>query len=300
MFVIRPPVALESSVFAHGLPTPVNVETAREMEMAVHEGGATARITGFLAGEPVAGLDQRAVSRFGSEPAIAKAGLADLPVVLARGLDAATTVATASWIAHRLGIKVVTTGGIGGVHMGIHGASSPDVSGDLEALATLPVTVICSGPKAVLDLVATRERLESAGVTVVGYRTDTMPAFWFADSGLAVDVRCDSPAEVATIVRARDGLGTGRAILVCVPVPDEAAVLPAEVSGDVEEAIRAADAAGLQAGFVTPFLLSKVSDAAGGALLRANVALLRNNAYTAALVACALLESDHSQVGTTG
>ncbi len=258
------------------------------MVAEIADAGALPRVTGFLAGEPVAGLDERALVRFGAEPAVAKARLADLPVVLARGLDAATTVATASWIAHRAGIAVVATGGIGGVHRRPSGGASPDVSGDLEALATLPVTVVSSGPKAVLDLEATRERLESSGVTVVGFGTDTMPAFWFSDSGLPVDVRCDSPSEVASLVRARDGLETGRAILVCVPVPEEAAVSRERVGDAIREAVREAELAGLRAGGVTPFLLARLRDVAGGALLRANTALLRNNARVAGQIARAL------------
>lgn len=258
------------------------------MEAAVLEAGAVPRVTGFLAGEPVAGLDERAVVRFGGEPAVAKARLSDLPVVVARGLDAATTVATASWIARRAGIAVVATGGIGGVHRGPAGGPSSDVSGDLEALATIPVTVVSSGPKAVLDLEATRERLESAGITVVGYGTDSMPAFWFVDSGLPVDVRCDSPSEVAALVRARDGLGTGRAVLVCVPVPEEAAVSGDAVGRSIQEAVLESDRSGLQGGAVTPFLLDRLSDAAGGALLRANTVLLQNNARIAGLIARAI------------
>ena len=260
------------------------------MQESVRGAGAQPLVTGFLAGEPVAGLDDRTIERFGSDPPVAKAGLADLPVVLARGLDAATTVATTAWIALRKGIRVVATGGIGGVHRTADGLPSADVSGDLEALASTPVTVVCSGPKAVLDLTATRERLESSGVTVVGYGTDTLPAFWFADSGLPVDVRCDTPAEVAALARARDGLGTGRALLVCVPVPPDAALDRDGAEEAIRDALHEAEQASLSAGAVTPFLLSRLADVRGGALLRANVELLRNNARVAGLVAAALAE----------
>lgn len=284
----RPVVALESSVIAQGLPHPRNLEAARLMAAAVETGGARPLVTGFVAGEPVAGLDADTIERFAADSGVIKAGLAQLPAVLAGGLDAATTVATAAWMADRMRIPVVATGGIGGVHRRAGDGPSSDVSGDLHALATLPVTVVCSGPKAILDLKATRERLESTGVTVVGFRTDRMPAFWFADSGLPVDVRCDTALEVARIIRARDGLGLGRAVLVCVPVPERSAVDRRVVENALVSAIEEAEDAGLQSGRVTPFLLARLQDVAGGALLDANLALLERNAGLAAHIAVAL------------
>ena len=182
-------VALESTVIAHGLPYPQNYETALRLEAIVREEGAQPLTCGFIRGQPVAGLAAEQIAHFARGEGVIKASLRDIAIVHARGIDAATTVATTMWVAHRFGVQVFATGGLGGVHRG----QDYDESADLTALATIPVLVVCAGAKAILDLPRTRERLETLGVPVIGYGCDEMPAFYTRSSGLPVDARCDSP-----------------------------------------------------------------------------------------------------------
>lgn len=281
-------VALESSVIAQGLPRPHNLALARTVEAAIRDEGAEPRTTAILKGRPVAGVDDETLVRLSATDGLAKANLANLAAILATRRTAATTVATTAWIAHRAGIRVMATGGIGGVHRTVGEEPSHDVSSDLTALASIPVTVVSSGPKTLLDLPATRERLETAGVTVVGWRTDRMPGFWVADSGLPVDVRCDSATQVADIVGARDRHGLPAAVLVCVPVPESHAVEPGTIEPAIREAMLAARERGVAAGAVTPFVLAWLRETVGDRLLNANLALLERNARVAARVALAL------------
>ena len=218
-----PLVALESTVIAHGLPYPQNVETALHLEAVVRRHGAEPRTLGLIEGRPVAGLTEAQIRRLATGDAVRKISLRDLPIAVARRLDGATTVAATLWIAEQHGIGVFATGGIGGVHRALHGVSY-DVSTDLEMLGRTGCVVVCAGAKAILDLPATREVLETKGVTVVGYGADTLPAFYTRSSGLPVDVRCDTPEEVADLVRARRELRLPGATLVTVPVPEEAAL----------------------------------------------------------------------------
>jgi pseudouridine-5'-phosphate glycosidase len=279
-----PTVALESTVIAHGLPYPRNYETALHLEEVIRQAGATPRTCGFWQGEPVAGLTPEQIAFFARGEDVIKASLRDIAIVAARRLHAATTVATTMWVAHRHGIQVFATGGLGGVHRG----EDYDESADLTALATIPVLVVCAGAKAILDLPRTRERLETLGVPVIGYGTDEMPAFYTRSSGLPVDARCDSPEEVAAIWRAHRRLGLTTGMLVTAPVPQEAALDEAVAREAIEEALAAAEAAEVRGKEVTPFLLAYIAEHTGEAALRANLALLENNARLAAAIARAL------------
>ncbi|GAB6062589.1 pseudouridine-5'-phosphate glycosidase [Deferrisoma palaeochoriense] len=273
----RPVVALETAVVTHGLPRPVNLEAYEEMGAAVRAAGAAPAPVGVVEGRVRVGLAPEEIRRLAEGPA-EKAGLADLPALAARGASAGTTVAATLWAAHRAGIRVFATGGIGGVHRGWN--RLPDVSGDLPALARFPLCVVCSGAKVVLDLAATREALETAGVPVVGYRTDRFPAFVCADAGFPVRYRAEGPGEVARVVQCRDGLGLSTAVLVVNPPPAGHA-MPREVV----EGVLADAGGGEGGGEVTPHLLSGLAEATEGATLAANRALLVANAGLAAEIA---------------
>lgn len=279
-----PSVALESTVFVHGLPHPLGLETALEMEAIVRRHGAEPRTIGIIGGRAVVGLSGPEMEHLATSAGVRKASTRDLPVVRGLGRDAATTVAGTVTIAYQEGIEVVCTGGIGGIHRG----DPWDASNDLTVLGSTPATVVCSGAKTVLDLRATRERLETLGVTVIGYQTDEFPGFYTRTTGLPVDVRCDEPQEVAEIVNARRALGLERTSLVCVPAPKETEVDPDLLEDVITSAIDRAGRAGITGADVTPFLLEAVAEATGGASLRANTALLRNNASVAARIAVAV------------
>lgn len=284
----KPIVALESTVIAHGLPHPQNLETARRLEQIVHEGGAVPATIAILAGKLCVGLSDEQVRFIAENEEIRKISIRDLPIATAQKWHGATTVASTSWIAQRAGIIVFATGGIGGVHRG----SLPDVSGDLPALASTPIIVVCSGAKIVLDLAATREWLETYGVTVVGYGCDEMPAFYSRRSGLPVDVQADSPREVAELFRAQRALGIESALLVTVPVPDEFEVPAPELEAALSEAVHKAEQERVAGRELTPFLLSRMSQASAGKTLRANIALLENNARVAAEISQSLNRYD--------
>jgi pseudouridylate synthase len=277
----RPVVALESTVIAHGLPRPQNLETARRLESIIRDAEATPATIAILNGKICVGLNQDQLRHIGENDDIKKISIRDLPVAVAQEWNGATTVAATLRIAHRVGIRVFATGGIGGVHRG----SLPDVSADLLELARTPIIVVCSGAKIVLDLAATREWLETYGVTIVGYQCDEMPAFYSRRSGLKVDATVDSPEAVAELARAQRLLGIESALLVAVPVPAEAEV-PAEVlDGVLKDAIQEADRRGITGGELTPFLLSRMAEKSKGITLRANIALLENNARVATQIA---------------
>src|SRR6266850_1769120 len=233
----QPIVALESTVIAHGIPSPQNLHTAHRLEQIVQETGAVPATIAILAGRLCVGLAEDRIRFIAEEKDVKKLSIRDLPIAIAQKWNGATTVASTSWIAQRAGIKVFATGGIGGVHHG----SLPDVSGDLPALASTPIIVVCSGAKIVLDLAATREWLETYGVTVVGYQCDELPAFYSRRSGLPVDVRADSPAEVAQIFRAQEALGIERALLVTVPVPEEFEIPAADLKRTLNAALHEAE-----------------------------------------------------------
>jgi pseudouridine-5'-phosphate glycosidase len=287
-----PQVALESTVIAHGLPYPHNLALAQEMEAIIRQRGAEPRTIGILGGELRAGLTAAQLQHMATAPDVRKVSRRDLPIVVARKLDGATTVATTMWVAHHFGIEVFATGGIGGVHRGEGSGVSADISADLQELAQTPVIVVCAGAKAILDLPATLEYLETFGVTVVGYGSEEFPAFYSRSSGLPVDVRCDSPEEVAQIWRAKRALGLPGGLLVTVPVPEADEVPAATIEPLIEQAVAEAAERRIRSAQVTPFLLTRLAELSGEASLRANLALLKNNASVAAEIAVALARLD--------
>ena len=277
----RPVVALESTVIAHGLPRPQNLQTAQRIEQIVHDAGATPATIAIIDGRLCVGLDQDQLKQIAESDDIKKISTRDLAVAVVNKWNGATTVASTIWIAHRAGIRVLATGGIGGVHRG----SLPDVSADLPELERTPIVVVCSGAKIVLDLPATREWLETHGITVVGYGCDEMPAFYSRHSGLTVDTRVDSPDEVAQLVKAQRALGITSALLVTVPVPADAEVPADPLETLLNEALVTAERKQIAGRELTPFLLSHMSQQSEGTTLQANIALLENNARVAAEIA---------------
>lgn len=280
----RPIVALESTVIAHGLPFPKNIETARACEAAVRESGAVPATIAVFDGEFHVGLSAEQIERLASEKDVRKISRRDLPVAVGKRLTCATTVATTTFIAHRAGIRVFATGGIGGVHRGY----AADISADLPELAQTPITVVCSGAKAILDLSATREWLETHGVSVLGWQCDTLPAFYSRESGLEIDERVDAAEQAAAVIRARDELGLDQAVLVTVPVPSEVEIPHSEIESMLADALERARREQVSGKATTPFLLSEMSKMSDGRTLAANTALLENNARVAASIAVAL------------
>jgi pseudouridine-5'-phosphate glycosidase len=286
-----PRVALESTLVAHGLPYPDNLEVGRALEAAVRDAGATPATIAVIDGEARVGLtgdELERIARGGRD--IAKAGVADLAAVMARGGTAATTVSATSALAHRAGIRVFATGGIGGVHPATGGDRSWDVSSDLATLARTPIAVVSAGAKAVLDLPATMEALESLGVLVVGYQTDELPAFYTRESGIGLEHRADDPAALARILHQRfDVLGLG-GVLIANPIPADAALDPREINAVIDAARADAEAAGVRGKAVTPQLLARIAEATGGRAVAANRALALANARLAAELAVCYAE----------
>jgi pseudouridylate synthase len=282
----RPVIALESTVIAHGLPYPQNIETAYKLERIVRENGATPATIGVFDGEITVGLNDAQIESLATSANVQKVSIRDLPIAVASKLNGATTVASTTYIAGLAGIRVFATGGIGGVHRG----SANDVSADLPVLAQTPILVVCSGAKVVLDLPATREWLETQGITVLGWQCDEMPAFYSATSGLAVDRRVETDRDVAAIVKASGELGMKQAILLTVPVPESAAIPSDEVDLMLKKALESAKTLGVKGKEITPFLLSEMSMISEGKTLVANIALLENNVRVAVEM-CKRIES---------
>jgi pseudouridylate synthase len=281
----QPVVALESTLISHGLPRPRNLDVAHELEAAVREGGATPATIAVVAGEARVGLDADALEAIAGGD-VAKCGVRDLAVVAARGGDGATTVASTAWLAARAGISVFATGGLGGVHREAH--ETRDESADLETLGRVGIAVVCSGVKSILDVGATLERLETLGVTVLGYGTDRFPGFYLHESGFPAPWRVDTPAEVAAVLAARRHLGTDdRAVVVANPLPVEEQLDPATHDRVLDAGLAAAADAGIGGKEVTPFLLDFFHRETGGASLDANVRLVVRNARLAAEIAAA-------------
>jgi pseudouridine-5'-phosphate glycosidase len=280
----RPVVALESTVISHGLPYPSNLEIAQELEAVIRAEGATPATIAVLGGQVHVGLEPAHLERLAQGRDVRKVSRRDLPLVVGLGLDGATTVSATMFVAHAAGIELFATGGIGGVHRG----HPFDVSADLTELGRTPVTVVCAGAKAILDLALTREVLETQGVPVIGYGGESMAAFYSRSSGLPADVRVDTPQEVARIIRARRELGLRSALLVTVPVPAEDEIPPAEMEDAIAQATREADAQGITGAALTPYVLARLAELTQGRSVRTNVSLLRNNARVAACIAVAL------------
>jgi len=279
----RPVVALESTVISHGLPYPQNIETAYKLETIIRDAGATPATIAVFDGEVNVGLGDEHFERLVAKD-VKKISRRDLPITIGHKLTGATTVATTTFLAHKAGIKVFSTGGIGGVHRG----DRTDVSADLPELARTPIIVVCSGAKIVLDLPATREWLETFGVTVLGWKTDDFPAFYSRSSGLTVDARVESGKEVSKIAEMRNDLEMTNTILVTNPVPEAAELKIADVEAMLFEALKSAKEQGIKGKEVTPFLLSQLSQRSQGATLKANIALLENNARVASEIAISL------------
>jgi len=279
-------IALESTIIAHGMPRPKNVQTALAAQAVAEELGVVAATVGVISGRLRVGLTPEQIAHLGTAPGVWKASRRDLPWVLARGLDAATTVSGTMLAARLAGIAVFATGGIGGVHRGA--AESFDVSADLHELARTPVLVVSAGAKAILDLMKTLELLETLGVPVVGYRTGEFPAFYSADSGLALEMRAETPEELAGLFRAQRRLGLEQGMLVANPIPREAEIPRAVMEGYIVRAQEALVSEGIGGKRVTPYLLGKVLEYSGGRSLEANVTLLLNNVRLACAVATAL------------
>jgi len=278
----RPVVALESTVIAHGLPRPLNLETARALEKIVRDAGAIPAMVAIADGQAIVGANAALLERLATEDGVAKVSTRDLAPLLAdRSRLGATTVAATVEIAARAGIEVFATGGIGGVHRDAD--RTFDVSADLAAIARHPVCVVCAGAKFVLDLPKTLEQLETLGVPVVGFGTDDFPAFYVRSSGLRLAQRADDATTAARIARAQLDRGCG--IVVAVAIPEADALDAAEVEAEVERAIAEAARQGVKGAAVTPFLLRALGERGEGRTLAANVALLRNNAAVAAAIA---------------
>ncbi|MBX5456097.1 MAG: pseudouridine-5'-phosphate glycosidase [Thermogemmatispora sp.] len=278
----RPLVALESTVIAHGLPYPTNIETALAMEEAVREEGAVPATIAIRAGRIMVGLDRAALEELATAQDVLKVSRRDLAFALASRRLGATTVAGTMLCAHLAGIRFFATGGIGGVHRG--GESTLDISADLMELSRTPVLVVCAGAKAILDLPRTLEYLETQGVPVLGWQTDEFPAFYTPRSGLRLQQRVDDEVQAATIARTHWECGLA-GLLVCSPVPVEAALPAEQVEAAIAAALARAEAQGISGAALTPFLLRRVAETTGGASLRANCALLVNNARVAARIA---------------
>jgi pseudouridine-5'-phosphate glycosidase len=282
----KPIVALESTLITHGFPQPQNLTVAQAMEEAVRENGAVPATIAILQGRITVGLSAEQLTYLAGIHTARKCSGRDLPLVIAQQGNGATTVAATMLIAHRAGIQVFATGGVGGVHR----RANFDISSDLRELGRTPITVVCAGMKAFLDLPASLEYLETQSVAVLGYQVDEFPAFYSRKSGLSVDLRVNTPAEAAEIIRVRNALQLSSAVLLSVPVP-QADEWPAELAQKaIEQALVEAEAKNIKGKDITPFMLTKIATLSAGQSIQANIALLINNAEVAAQVAVALNE----------
>ncbi len=282
----RPVVALESTIISHGMPYPKNVETALLVEQTIRDNGAVPATIAIIGGRLKAGLSREEIEYLGKTGrGVVKASRRDLPAIVARGIDGATTVATTMIIANMAGIKIFATGGIGGVHRGAE--TTMDISADLEELAQTPVMVVCAGAKSILDLGLTLEYLETKGVPVIGFGTEELPAFYTRQSGFGVDYRVDCSCELAKMFKAQHELGYKGGMLVTNPIPEEYAMDKAVIDNAIETALRESVEQGIKGKETTPFLLAKVVELTGGNSLESNIQLVLNNARLAAQTAVA-------------
>ena len=285
----KPVVALESTIISHGMPYPQNVETALNVEKIIRENGAVPATIAIIGGRLKAGLSKEEIEHLGKAgTAVTKASRRDLPVLCAKGMDGATTVATTMIIAAMAGISVFATGGVGGVHRGAE--VTMDISADLEELGRTNVMVVCAGAKSILDLGLTLEYLETKGVPVIGYGTSELPAFYTRKSGFGVDYRLDTPEELAAAFAAKMKMGLQGGMLVTNPIPEEYSMDPDRINAAIEQALAEAAEKGVKGKATTPFLLAKVQELTGGDSLNSNIRLVYNNAALAAKTAKALKE----------
>lgn len=283
----KPVVALESTIISHGMPYPQNVETALLVEKTIRDNGAVPATIAVIGGRLKAGLTPSEIEYLGKKGrAVTKASRRDLPVLVARGEDGATTVTTTMIIANLAGIKVFATGGIGGVHRGAE--TTMDISADLEELAMTPVMVICAGAKSILDLGLTLEYLETKGVPVIGFGTDELPAFYTRKSGFKVDYRIDTAEELAAAFHAKLEMGLRGGMLVTNPIPEEYSMDPDRIHAAIDQAIAECNEKGIKGKDTTPFLLARIKDITGGDSLDSNIQLVLNNARLAARTAALL------------
>lgn len=283
----KPIVALESTIISHGMPYPQNVETALLVEQTIRDNGAVPATIAIIGGRLKAGCTKEEIEYLGKKgKLITKASRRDLPVLIAKGADGATTVTTTMIIAAMAGVKVFATGGIGGVHRGAE--TSFDISADLEELAQTNVMVICAGAKSILDLGLTLEYLETKGVPVIGFSTDELPAFYTRHSGFGVDYRIDSPNELAAVFKAKEACGLRGGMLVTNPIPEQYAMPLSTINAAIEQALAELQQQGIKGKECTPFLLARVAELTGGDSLESNIQLVLNNARLAAATACAL------------
>jgi len=283
----KPVVALESTIISHGMPYPQNVETALNVEKVLRDNGAVPATIAIIGGRLKAGLSKEEIEYLGKTgQGVTKVSRRDLPLIVAKEMDGATTVATTMIIAAMAGISIFATGGIGGVHRGAQ--QTFDISADLEELAMTPVTVVCAGAKAILDLPLTLEYLETKGVPVLGYQTKELAAFYTRHSGLEVDYRIDSPAELAKAIHVKKELGMQGGILVSNPIPEEYSMDPEVINKAIDQAVKEAEEQGVHGKATTPFLLARVKELTGGDSLDSNIQLVYNNAKLAAQAAVEL------------
>jgi pseudouridine-5'-phosphate glycosidase len=299
----RPVVALESSVLAQGLPVPENRHAAERMQRAIQSRGAVPAIAAITRGRPTLGLEGDDLERFLCRDGVRKVSSRDLGVAIAEGADGATTVAATLVLARASGIEVFATGGIGGVHRRTsrdveRSRQLRDESADLPELARSRVIVVCAGAKSILDLPATWERLETLGIPVIGYRTDELPGFFTAETGISLHVRCDTPAEIAAIARSHWTVGNGQSVLVVQPPPSDCAMAGDEMQEVIDAALAEAERKGIEGPTTTPFLLAAVSRLTKGQSLDVNLALLESNAALAAEIARALTQEIDAAEGS--
>ncbi len=282
----HPVVALESTIISHGMPYPQNVDTALRVEKLVRDNGAIPATIAVLGGKLKVGLTPDEIEYLGKARNVIKTSRRDLPFIVSRRLDGATTVASTMIIAAMAGIRVFATGGIGGVHRGA--PQTFDISADLQELAKTNVAVVCAGAKSILDIGLTLEYLETQGVPVIGYRTEEMPAFYTIKSGFKVDYRLDTPEEIASAINCKWGLGLNGGVIVANPIPDEYSMDYDTITATINSAVQEADRRGIKGKEITPFLLSKIKELTHGESLNSNIQLVYNNAKLAAQIACEL------------
>ena len=280
----HPVVALESTIIAHGMPYPKNVETAIAVEEVIRKNGAVPATIGILGGRIKIGLTKEEIEYMAHASNVLKVSRRDLPLVISKKMDGATTVAGTMIAAHMAGIKIFVTGGIGGVHRGA--GESFDISADLEELKMTDVTVVCAGAKAILDIPATLEYLETSGVPVIAYGTDEIPAFYSRKSGEKANCRLDTPVVIGELFSMKSELGLKGGVLVTCPIPEEDEIPAEEIGEVIDQAIKEAEEKGIKGKESTPFLLSKVKDLTEGRSLEANIKLVLNNADIGSKIAC--------------
>lgn len=290
----KPVVALESTIISHGMPYPKNVQTALLVEKTVRENGAVPATIAIINGVCTVGCSKDEIEHLGKAGlSVTKTSRRDIPVVVAKGLDGATTVASTMILAAMAGIKVFATGGIGGVHRGAE--KTMDISADLEELARTPVNVVCAGAKSILDLGLTLEYLETKGVAVIGYGANELPAFFTRKSGFKVPMRMDTPLEIASAIYAKDAMNLGGGMLVCNPIPEQYSMDADYIESVIEKAVDEANSLGVKGKDITPFLLDKIQKITGGESLESNIKLVLNNAALASKVASELSRLENNK-----